>query len=85
MDNLHFRARAHRNVVNLAALLTRNNGGQQDVVVDDLSLDGCKINGNFSVGDKVQIKLPRIGTLTGQVRWSVFGRAGLRFIRSVDR
>ena len=84
MDKLHFKARPNRNIVKLPATLTTM-GGQQEVMVDDLSLDGCKINGPLPVGDQVQVKLPRIGTLTGQVRWSVFGQAGLRFIRNGDR
>lgn len=82
MQSLHYKARPNRNPVALKALLTRENGGTQDVSVDDLSLDGCRVNGNFLIGDRVKLKLPRIGELSAQVRWAVLGRAGLRFTRS---
>lgn len=85
MDTLHYKARPNRNAVDIDAVLTRANGGTQGVSVDDLSLDGCRVSGNYRIGDEVKLKLPRIGELRAQVRWSLLGRAGLRFIRSAGR
>jgi hypothetical protein len=79
MEALHYKARPSRNPVALTALLTRENGGTQEVSVDDLSLDGCRVSGNFLIGDQVKLKLPRIAELNAQVRWAVLGCAGLRF------
>ena len=82
MDSLHYKARPARNPVSLTALVTRGSGGSQDVPVDDLSLDGCRVSGHFRIGDTVKLKLPRIGELDAQVRWATPGRAGLRFVGS---
>jgi hypothetical protein len=85
MEALHYKARAHRNAVEIAAVLTRQNGRTQDIVIDNLSVDGCRIHGYFLVGDLLKLKLPKIGELEAQVRWAIFGRAGLRFIRNEAR
>jgi hypothetical protein len=85
MEALHYKSRASRHPVELAGMLTRENGKAEDVLLSDLSLDGCRVRGFFLVGDLVKLKLPKIGELDAQVRWAVLGQAGLRFLRSAGR
>jgi hypothetical protein len=82
MHALHFRSRPARAAVEMDAIVTRANGGSQNVMIDDLSLDGCRVSGDFLIGDLVKVGLPDIGELKAQVRWAMFGRAGLRFIKA---
>lgn len=82
MNSLHYKARPHRNPVALQALVTEADGETRHVPVDNLSLAGCKVSGQFRIGDIVKLKLPRIGELDAQVRWAMPGSAGLRFVTS---
>jgi hypothetical protein len=82
MNSLHYKARPHRNLVALKAVVTESDGATRHVPVDDLSLAGCKVTGQFRIGDVVKVKLPRIGELDAQVRWAMPGSAGLRFAES---
>jgi Flp pilus assembly pilin Flp len=50
--------------------------------VTDLSLDGCCLSGRFKIGEVLQVKIPRIGAHSAEVRWSFLGRTGVRFISS---
>ena len=61
--------------------MARADGREFDSVVSDLSLDGCCITGRFAIAETLTVTLPRIGRLTGQVRWSIGNRSGLRFAR----
>jgi hypothetical protein len=67
------------------ARLARADGSGADSVVSDLSLEGCCVTGRFPIGDTLTVTLPRIGTLTGQVRWSLGNRSGIRFARASER
>ena len=60
-------------------------GGSIAADVTDLSLDGCCLTGRFKIGEIVELKIPRIGLHSAQVRWSFLGRAGVRFISSCSR
>ena len=44
--------------------------------VTDLSLDGCCLTGRFKIGEHLQVKIPRIGVHSVEVRWSFLGRTG---------
>jgi len=77
--------RQTRSNVRMDARLTRANGGTQDVQVEDIALDGCRVRGYFLVGEQVSIELPRIGAFRATVCWAGKGHAGLNFQRDVVR
>ena len=74
--------RRQRHAVRLRASVTTSGGRSLVSEVTDLSLDGCCLTGRFKIGERLQLKIPRIGAHTAEVRWSYLGRAGVRFIRS---
>lgn len=77
--------RRRRHAVRLDAVVTRLDGTELTAIVTDLSLDGCCLTGSFRIGERVRVKVPRIGTMTGEVRWAFLGRAGLRFLTARER
>jgi hypothetical protein len=77
--------RRQRHAVRLEAAVTRSDGGIATASVSDLSLDGSCLTGRFTIGEEIQVKIPRIGKLTAQIRWAFMGRAGVRFISSIPR
>jgi hypothetical protein len=85
MELLHYKARPDRTVVALKAVLTRLEGGTQDVAIENMSRDGCCVSGGFLIGEVVGLKVPGFGEFEAQIRWAMLGRAGLRFNRSVAR
>ena len=74
--------RRQRHAVRLEASVTTSGGATVTSDVTDLSLDGCCLSGNFKLGERLQLKIPRIGEHMAEVRWSFRGRAGVRFIRA---
>lgn len=82
MTTTHFKRRATRNPVAMDALLTRQGGRPQTVQVEDFSIDGCCVRGYFTVGERVELRLPRVGGFAADVRWARRGFAGLRFERA---
>ena len=75
--------RRRRHAVRLEAVVTRSDGNIITSNVSDLSLDGCCLSGNFQIGERIQVKIPRIGTLSAEIRWAFLERAGARFISSI--
>jgi hypothetical protein len=65
----------------MESTLTLASGGSQNVLVEDLSIDGACVRGYLRVGEIVSLHLPRIGTLQAAVCWARGGRAGIRFAR----
>ena len=51
--------------------------------VTDLSRDGCRIESEetLKIGDVVTVNAAPLGYVEGTVRWSLFGTAGVRFVR----
>lgn len=47
---------------------------------EDVSSGGCCIRGEFGIGDIIAVTVPGVGTVEAQVRWSIGGRSGLRFL-----
>lgn len=78
----HRRPRPNRSSVTIDARLTRACGNSEQVIVENLSIDGCAIRGWFKPEEQVILTLPRIGTFDASVRWARGGRAGLRFARA---
>jgi hypothetical protein len=74
--------RRQRHAVRLQASVTTSSGRSLLSDVTDLSLDGCCLTGQYKIGELLQLKIPRIGMHSAEVRWAYMGRAGVRFIRS---
>lgn len=76
--------RRHRHDVEITAQVHYPDGHQRDVLISNLSLEGCRIHGWFRIGDVVDLTIPRIGRVRGQVRWALAGKAGIRFMPSAE-
>lgn len=79
MNALHFKLRDTRHPVALAGVVVRCDGHERAVAVEDLTLHGCCIEGDFRIGETVRLKLPQLGEFAGSIRWSMLGKAGIRF------
>ena len=75
--------RRQRHAVRLEAAVTRDGGESVTSSVTDLSLEGCCLSGAFRIGEQIQLKIPRIGMLSAEIRWAFMDRAGARFISAV--
>ena len=73
-------ARGLRHEVELEAEVHYPDGHSSKTRLSNLSLDGCQLTGWFRVGDRLEVTIPRIGRVRGEVRWAVGGKAGIRFI-----
>ncbi|NJC05289.1 hypothetical protein GGQ97_001082 [Sphingomonas kaistensis] len=83
MTNLEeWPARRLRHEVELDADVHYPDGHCSKAKVSNLSLDGCRLSGWFRIGDYLELTIPRIGRVRGQVRWAVGGQAGVRFERA---
>lgn len=71
--------RGRRHNVQLEAAVVQADGSTITTIVNDLSLQGCRVAGWYGIGDRLALDLPGIGRVEGRVRWSVNGRAGIRF------
>jgi hypothetical protein len=69
-----------RHEVALDAEIYHPDGHRTTVRIDNLSLDGCCVQDWLRIGDRVDLDIPRVGRVSGQVRWAFGGRAGIRFV-----
>lgn len=76
----YIRERGLRHSVRLDASVTRTGGADVTAVVTDLSLDGCCLMGQFQIGERLTVNIPKVGSLAAEVRWAFMGRAGARFV-----
>jgi Flp pilus assembly pilin Flp len=74
-----------RHEVRLDASALRGGGAATKAIVANLSLNGCCLIGPFRPGERVIVKIPRIGSFTADIRWTFMGRAGARFITEAGR
>nr|WP_314442751.1 PilZ domain-containing protein [uncultured Sphingomonas sp.] len=72
--------RRHRHDVDLSGEVHYPDGHTKEILVSNLSLDGCRVSGWFRIGDVLEFTIPRIGRVRGQVRWALGGEAGIRFL-----
>ena len=72
--------------VEIDGIALRNDGSKVAVRLTDFSDRGCRMEGTgeFHVGEKLRIALPRMGAVKAQVRWSLPGSAGTRFLIESD-
>ena len=77
--------RAPRVDTNIDAELTDSDGSRMDVVVLDISREGCRLetDGTLKIGEKIELHVPRYGTFPAQVRWAIGNEAGAVFLEPV--
>lgn len=74
--------RADRTLVRLRGSIHLSNGLWLPVTVTDVSEDGCKVASNhmLPIGEIVQLTMPGRDMVPVSIRWTICGKAGLRFI-----
>ncbi len=80
-----FIKRAPRVDTHFEASLTDSDGGKIPVVVTDLSREGCRLeaDGSLTIGEHVQIEVPKYGTFPAQIRWALGKEAGAVFLEPI--
>ena len=78
--------RKDRHPVEIDATVLRTDGRKEPVKLSNFSDEGCRIeaDGDFHVGERLQIAIPRMGHIKAQVRWAEPGSAGARFVAESD-
>jgi hypothetical protein len=73
--------RRERRPVSLRGHVTREDGSIHEVLVLDLSCEGCGIHTpvDLEAGEKIELALLRHGAIDAEVRWCRDGKAGLVF------
>lgn len=74
--------RGPRVSTDLKAQLLRAGGEQIEVVVTDISKDGFKLSADrqLSIGERVELCIPKTGDVPAQIRWAIGDRAGGVFL-----
>jgi hypothetical protein len=80
-----FIKRAPRVDTHFTASLTDSDGGRIPVVVTDLSREGCRLeaDGSLTIGEHVQLEVPKYGTFPAQIRWAMGNEAGAVFLEPI--
>jgi hypothetical protein len=78
--------RKDRHSTGVDAVVHRSDGSKSPVLLTNFSDDGCRIEteGEFRIGERLQIAIPRMGQVKAQIRWSLPGSAGARFLAESD-
>ncbi len=87
MDRMHgWIGRKDRDDVAIDAVVHRGDGSKKSVALSNLSPEGCRIDsdGDFRIGERLQIAIPSMGQLNAQIRWALPGSAGARFLSTAD-
>lgn len=87
MERVHgWVGRKDRHVVEIEAVVHRSDGTKQPVTLSNFSDEGCRISGqgDFSIGERLRIAIPRMGHVKAQVRWALPGSAGAQFLAEAD-
>ena len=73
--------RGERRPVSLRGHVTREDGSISEVLVLDLSCEGCGVQTPIQLddGEKIELSLLRHGAIDAEVRWCRDGKAGLVF------
>ena len=74
-------SRGRRHAVELDAVVMKSDGSEVPSCVTDLSLDGCRLTGDFTIGEHVTVNIARLGQFPAQIRWALLKNAGARFTR----
>jgi hypothetical protein len=87
MQRMHgWIGRKDRHPVEIDAVVHRTDGSKSPVKLSNFSDEGCRIEaeGEFRIGERLQIAIPRMGHVKAQVRWALPGSAGARFLAESD-
>ena len=78
--------RKDRQTVAVDAVVRRADGTSSHVKLSNVSDDGCRIetDEDFRIGELFDIAIPRFGQVRAQVRWSIAGSAGAKFLAEND-
>ena len=78
--------RKERHPVAVEAVVHRTDGTKAPALLTNFSDDGCRIeaDADFRVGERLQIAIPRMGHVKAQVRWTMVGSAGAKFLAESD-
>ena len=78
--------RKDRHPVEIDAVVQHTDGRKEPVRLSNFSDEGCRIesDGEFHVGERLRISIPRMGHIKAQVRWSTPGSVGARFVAESD-
>jgi hypothetical protein len=78
--------RKDRYPVEIDGVAHRTDGSRVVVRLSNFSDQGCRLETGheFNVGERLQIAVPRMGAVKAQVRWSLPGAAGTRFLTESD-
>ena len=74
----------HETVVD--AVVLRTDGTKAPARLTNFSDEGCRIEAQteFRIGERLLIAIPRMGHMKAQVRWTVPGGAGAKFVVESD-
>jgi hypothetical protein len=70
-----------RRPVEMRAYAVPTGGDIHEIVISDLSYEGCRIAGKPPRrGDRLELRVVRLGIVQAEVRWSHKSEAGCRFV-----
>ena len=77
--------RAPRVDTRFKATLIDSDGGKHDVVVTDISREGCRLesDGLLKIGENVKLEVPKYGLFPAQIRWALGNEAGAVFLEPI--
>lgn len=77
--------RAPRVDTRFHASLIDSDGNKAEVVVIDISKEGCRLEteGMLKIGEKVQLQVPKYGNFPAQIRWAIGNQAGAVFLEPI--
>lgn len=78
--------RESRSTRRIEVFLRKQDGRELRTLVTNISNRGCRLNANgvLSVDELVQLKIPRVGSVTATIRWVSKDEAGVEFIPGSD-
>lgn len=78
--------RKDRYPVEVDALIFRSDGKKSCAKLTDFSDQGCKIHflNGLDLDERVQIAIPRMGTIKATIRWIAGKTAGAKFLIEAD-
>jgi hypothetical protein len=70
-EPIDWSAREYRKRVSLVGSASREDGGSVRILVTNLSYAGCQLQSEQALdrGEIIQLRLPSMGNMNGQVRW----------------
>jgi hypothetical protein len=74
--------RRDRHVIEVDAVVHREDGSHVAVKLTNISDDGCRVDSteHFGIGERVTLAIPRMGTVKAQIRWALPDSAGAKFL-----